>query len=454
MEFIEGLTLWFNNAIEELKNPQYWWQLGALAISILVAAVIHNYYEKYWIQVLEGHKQISSIREKGMRTLRRIIMPITVLIFLLISEYLLALLELPKTLVSIAIPLSLSLATVRFCVFILRMTFPNSPFESAGENVISTTIWLLVMLYILGWLMPVVAALDSFAINLGDVRLSIMTVIKFAAILTALAVISIWFSRVIERKLSSAKSLDASMQVGLLKTTKFFIFMAVFLISLSSVGIDLTAFAVFGGALGVGIGFGLQRIASNFISGFILVFDRSIRPGDVITVGDNFGWVQALRARYMVVRNRDGLETLIPNETFITNEVINWSHSDRQVRIKLKVQVSYNGDPEQAMQLMEQAGNACPRVLRTPAPAARLMEFADSGINLELRIWISDPQNGVANVRSEVNLAIWRLFKEHEIEIPFPQRVLHINTDSIQQAPIPIVTEEPQQTIDTAQSKI
>jgi small-conductance mechanosensitive channel len=214
--------------------------------------------------------------------------------------------------------------------------------------------------------------------------------------------------------------------VGLVKFAKVVLYTVALLIALDTVGIDLTTLAVFGGALGVGLGFGLQRVTSNFISGFILLFDRSIKPGDVISVGTRYGWVVALHARYVVVRDRDGVETLIPNENLITSEVTNWSYSDRHVRIKIKVQISYNDDPEKAMQLITDAALVSDRILKNPAPQARLIEFGDNGINLELRLWLDDPEEGVGSVKSDVNLAIWRSFKENGITIPFPQRDVHM----------------------------
>jgi len=216
------------------------------------------------------------------------------------------------------------------------------------------------------------------------------------------------------------------MQVMLTKISKFSLYGLAILFALKSVGIDLTAFAVFSGAIGVGIGFGLQRIFSNFISGFILLFDRSIRPGDVISIGDRFGWVQSLHARYVVVKDRDGVETLIPNENLITSEVTNWSYSDRAVRTRIPVQISYDDDPEIAMQLLLDATDDKARILKKPEPAARLLGFGDNGIDLELRIWINDPEEGVANVVSDVNVSIWKSFKEHKITIPFPQRDVRI----------------------------
>jgi small-conductance mechanosensitive channel len=212
------------------------------------------------------------------------------------------------------------------------------------------------------------------------------------------------------------------MRVALSKVSKVVLYAIAILVALNSVGIDLTTLTVFGGALGVGLGFGFQRIASNFISGFILLFDRSIKPGDVISVGDRFGWVVQLNARYIVVRDREGVETLIPNENLITSEVTNWSFSDRHVRVKLPVQISYQDDPEFAMNLMTAACNASDRVLKKPAPQARLLSFGDNGIELELRLWVNDPQNGIGAVKSLVNLAIWKSFKEHGVTIPYPQR--------------------------------
>jgi small-conductance mechanosensitive channel len=216
------------------------------------------------------------------------------------------------------------------------------------------------------------------------------------------------------------------MRVGLTKFSSVFLYSIAIIIALNTVGIDLTTLTVFGGAIGVGLGFGLQRIASNFISGFILLFDSSIKPGDVITVGDRFGWVVALHARYIVVKDRDGVETLIPNENIITSEVTNWSYSDKHVRVKIPLQVSYQDDVEHAMQLMLDACNTSDRVLKNPEPTVRLRAFEDNGIKLELRLWLDDPEKGVGSVKSDINLAIWKSFKENNITIPFPQRDVHI----------------------------
>ena len=198
------------------------------------------------------------------------------------------------------------------------------------------------------------------------------------------------------------------------------------LLVLPLVGIDLTVLSVFGGAIGVGLGFGLQKIASNYVSGFIILLDRSIRIGDLITADNFYGEVKNITTRYVVVRALDGREAIIPNEMLITTTVLNHSYSNRQIRLAIPVQIAYQDDPERAMRLMEEAAGKHPRVLADPPPKAFLARFADSGIELELGVWIGDPEAGMLSIRSELNLAVWRAFQEAGIHIPYPQREMRI----------------------------
>jgi small-conductance mechanosensitive channel len=200
------------------------------------------------------------------------------------------------------------------------------------------------------------------------------------------------------------------------------------LVALSSLGINLSAFAFIGGAIGVGVGFGLQKVVSNLVSGVILLLDRSIKPGDVVAIGDTFGRIQSLGARYVSVATRDRTEYLIPNEDLITNQVVNWSFSDKLLRLKIEVGVSYGSDVHEVMGLMVAAAAATVRVLESPEPICQLHHFGDNGIEMMLRFWIRDPENGVANVSSAVRVAIWDSFKKHGVEIPFPQRDVHMKT--------------------------
>lgn len=365
---------------------------------------------------------LTGFRKFTLRSIERIIYSLVALLIIIIARSVFRYLEQPTQLLALA-NLLLSLAGIRLLVYMLRKGFAPTPMLKAWENILSSTIWIIVALYLLGILPFVLQTLDSFAFTLAGNRISALSVINFLLLVALLFTLAVWASAIIERRMQRATYLASGLQVALGKIVK------VVLIALDAVGLDLTALTVFGGALGVGLGFGLQRIASNFISGFLLLFDRSIKPGDVISVGNKFGWVHELHARYIVVRDRDGVDTLIPNENLITTEVINWSYEDRNVRVKLPVQISYGDDPELAMQLMVELAKQHPRVLPDPEPVGRLLEFGDNGIGLELRIWISDPEKGVNSIRSELNLGIWRAFKEHNITIPFPQRDVYIKSN-------------------------
>jgi small-conductance mechanosensitive channel len=413
---LNTLTAWLG----ELGHMAAWYQMLVLLLAAGGAWLLHRYLDQRMAVEAVG------LRRFTLRTAQRVMFPFTMLLGVLMGRAILGEAEVPVVVLDVAVPLLLSLAAIRFLVYVLRRAFPITPALKAWENITSFTVWGVVALHLLGWLPAVLTAMDELAIQLGTTRISLLSSIKLVLLVGLLMTLAFWISALLERRMRASSHVTPALQVAFAKFSKFFLLTLAFLLALNAVGIDLTTLTVFGGALGVGIGFGLQRIASNFISGFILVLDRSIKPGDVITVGDKFGWVQELRARYIVVRNRDGVETLIPNENLITSEVINWSYTDRNVRIRIPVQISYRDDPEQAMALMEETARASERVLKDPAPVARLMEFADNGILLELRVWIADPEEGVGTVRSAVNLAVWRAFKLAGVTIPYPQRDLYI----------------------------
>jgi len=389
------------------------------------ASVTHKKWQLIITQLL-GDLERKNFFQFLLRASNRIAFPMSMLLYLLITRFIIEQFGINVAVLNVFTPLLLSMAAITLTIYVLRTGFTPSPALRAWEGVISLSIWGLVALHLIGWLPDVIAGLDSLAITFGDSRLSLLSILQLLTAVIFFAVMANWLTRLIESQAKSSPYINASMRVMLTKVSKFSLYGLAILFALKAVGIDLTAFAVFSGAIGVGIGFGLQKIFSNFISGFILLFDRSIRPGDVITIGDRFGWVQSLNARYVVVRDRDGVETLIPNENLITSEVTNWSYSDRSIRHRIPVQISYDNDPEQAMALLLEACKDKPRILTTPEPAARLIGFGDNGIDLELRIWINDPESGVANVVSDVNLTIWKSFKKENISIPYPQRDVRI----------------------------
>ena len=285
----------------------------------------------------------------------------------------------------------------------------------------------LAALHSFGLLETTVELLNLLAFNVGDRRISILDIMNGGIILLILLWISSLLGSSGEKKIRKLPHLPPSLQVLLAKILRVILVFVSFAIALSTIGLDLSSFAILGGAIGVGIGFGLQKVVSNLVSGLILLLDRSIKPGDVIEIEGTYGWINSLRARYASVITRDGKEHLIPNEDLITNRVINWSFSDRNVRVRLPVGISYDADPRKAIKLCLEAARSTTRTLQDPEPKCLMIGFGDNSIDLELRFWIDDPSNGVGNVRSEVMLAIWDRFKDANIDIPFPQRDVHIS---------------------------
>lgn len=333
----------------------------------------------------------------------------------------------PSHMVDLAITLVGLMLLIRLAVYLVRLSLGNR--TKGWGGLITFVVWTLLALHVLGWFDPLVQALDSVGITAGNRKITLWSVLKLLFTVGAFILVAVWIARWFERRLMAMHALALSMRIGIAKFAQAFLIGLSILLGLNAAGLDLTTLNVLTGAIGIGLGFGLQAIAANFVSGFVLLMDRSIKPGDVIsftgttgTSTEGFGWVQELRGRYVVVRDRDGVETLVPNQHLITNPVINWSYTDPRVRLKLPVRVSYKDDPEKALAVLLQATDGQRRILRDPAPVSRMMGFNDYGFDLELRFWISDPQEGVNNVRSDVNRAIWRLFKEHGITIPVAQR--------------------------------
>lgn len=298
--------------------------------------------------------------------------------------------------------------------------------SQAMRRLIAWSAWGIAALAILGWLDPLTEALGAMELGVGSISITALAILQGAIALFILMWLSVTLSEEAERWLGRIPHVTPSTQVLLSKLLRIVLFGAAFLIALNAVGIDLTALAVFGGALGVGIGLGLQKVVSNFVSGLILLADRSIKPGDVIEVGDTYGSINRLGARFVSVITRDGKEHLIPNEDLITTPVINWSFSDKIVRVKLPIGISYSCDVKKAMTLAVASAKAVPRVLEDPAPRCLLVGFGESSVDLELRVWIRDPEDGVRNVSSDVLLEVWDRFHAAEIVFPFPHRVVEI----------------------------
>jgi small-conductance mechanosensitive channel len=334
-----------------------------------------------------------------------------------------------------AAQVAMALVAVRLVVYMLGRLLGPGSWVRSRELTITLVLSAIVAVALLGWLDLIEAALNRVSLVPGRSQFSLWALLKGLVVVTAFVLVASLMARALERHLMRLEQLAVSTRVGVSKFTHFLLVGLGILLGINAAGVDVTTLNVLTGAIGLGLGFGLQSVASNFVSGFVLLMDKSIKPGDVISftaqAGDNigttnFGWVQELRGRYVVVRDRDGVDTLVPNQNLITNPFINWSYSDQRVRIKLPVNVSYDDDPEVALQLLLEAAEGHPRILRDPPPVSRLISFEDNGMRLEVRFWIADPVNGVNNVRSDVNRAIWRIFRTHGVHIPVPQREMRI----------------------------
>ncbi len=293
-------------------------------------------------------------------------------------------------------------------------------------RLVAISAWTLAALSILGLLTPTMTALDSIGVVIGGLRVTPLLVIKTAVLL----MLTLWAANAasdfLDRRVRSTADLTPSIQVLIGKLIRLLLITFAILIALSTVGIDFSALAFFSGAVGVGLGFGLQKIVSNLVSGIILLADKSIKPGDVISVGDSFGWVDAMGARYTSVVTRDGREFLIPNEDFVTQRVINWSYSNDEVRLDVEFGVAYTADPHHVCELATKAAAGVDRVLIKPAPVCHLKAFGQSSLDFVLRFWIRDPVDGITNVRGKVLLALWDALKAEGIEIPYPVRDVRI----------------------------
>jgi small-conductance mechanosensitive channel len=282
--------------------------------------------------------------------------------------------------------------------------------------------WIIATLQLTGFMEPTKNLLDSIALHIGDTKLSVLSVLIAVFSLFALFTVANLLSKTITRKIDRIDDMSPSIKVLLAKALQIGLFTTAFLLSLKFIGFDLGSFAVLSGGIGLGIGFGLQKIVSNLISGIIILLDKSIKPGDVISLNDTFGWITQLGARYASVTTRDGREHLIPNEDFITSQVINWSHSSDFVRLDINFGVDYDCDPHMVKKLAAEAPLSVERVVTNPAPVAHVVNFGDSSIDFILRFWIRDPNKGLTNIRGNVYLALWDTLKENNIKIPYPRR--------------------------------
>ncbi len=346
--------------------------------------------------------------------LQRITFPFLAMIFVFI---------LSKIASGMGFPINFSTAITKLLLAWIIIRLVAQVIENRfARNIIAFTIWGLVALSLFGVLEQTMTTLDSLGFNIGEFRLSALSVTKGVIGIFILMYAALFFSNLTEKRIQSVKSLNPSSKVLISKISRVFLVVTALLIGITSAGIDLSLFAVFSGAVGLGIGFGLQKVISNLFSGMLLLMDQSIKPGDIIEMDGTFGWVNHMGARYTELVTRDNKSYLVPNEEFITQQVVNWSHGNTLVRIETTFGVHYDSDPHLIKKIATQAACKPDRVVDSPAPVCHLVEFGDSSINFVLRYWIKDAEKGVMNTKGDVMLALWDALKENDVQIPYPHR--------------------------------
>ena len=404
-----------NELWADVSDPDFIWQVVALVVCVALAwAVAHA-----WKRRLEAQPGRLTAASK------RLAFPLTGVVLAAITYSVLKHF-IHVNLLKLAMPLFGSMALVRAVVFVLRKAFPQARWLSTGERVIAMLVWSWIALYITDLAPYVIDALEQVEFGIGKQSLNLWLILHGLVTVFLTVVFALWVSGVLEQRLMGIESLDSSLRIVGVRIAKALLTVAALFASLSLVGIDMTALSVFTGALGVGLGLGLQKIASNYVSGFIILLDRSIRIGNIVQVGTDAGQVTQITTRYTVLKHPAGTEFIVPNETLIGSTVQNQTFSDTRQRLVACIGVAYDSDLDQVKQVLLEIAAAHPRVLADPAPAVLLTQFADSSINLELGFWIADPEGGKGNVISEINFAIWREFRAQGISIPFPQREVRL----------------------------
>lgn len=409
----------------ELHEPHVLWQIGTLFLCILSGSLL--------ARLLRGrvvaHDARIQVMRLGVESFSRVLSPLSALVLIILAKTVLGLWQ-NVYLLQVAIPLVGSFALTRFAFYVLRRIFARNG-ESGEllpmfETVVATLVWAGVALYITGLWPGVLEYLEQTVLPLGRNKVSLLTILQAAASVIFTLIVALWAGALLEERLMRMDTVHSSVRVVMSRMGRALLIVGAVLFSLSLVGIDLTVLSVFGGALGVGIGLGLQKIVSSYVSGFVILLERSLTIGDIVKVDDFYGEVTKINTRYTIVRSMTGVETVIPNELLVSTPVQNYSLSDRDLRIATQVCVSYQTDLEIILKLLEEAAISVPRVSKDPVPSAQLQKFGADGFELEIGFWISDPENGRGNVLSDVNRAIWKVLQRHRIEVPYPQREIRL----------------------------
>lgn len=417
----------FDAWLSGFQQTTVWIELGVLALCVGMAWGLGALLRR----ALNRQHEESSILF-GRQVVDGVLFPLLLLTLAYVARSVLAQ-QIPLAVFKVAIPVLVSLVVIRVGVKVLQAAFSSAPWVRVMERTISWMAWGFMVLWVSGLLPIVLEEMEQITWKMGSSTVSLRTLIEGALTAGAMLIVTLWISAAIEaRLLKSAIGGDLSLRKALSNATRAILMFLGLIVALSAVGIDLTALSVLGGAVGVGIGFGLQKLAANYVSGFVILAERSMRIGDNVRV-DNFeGRITDITTRYTLIRSAAGRESIVPNEMLITNRVENLSLADPKVWQSTVVSVGYDSDVDTVRRLLVEAALAQQRVLREPSPNAALSAFGADGLEFTLGYWIADPENGQLNVRSDINLAVLAALRTHGIEIPYPQRVVHMRASGEQ----------------------
>jgi small-conductance mechanosensitive channel len=413
---------------DDLLKPGLLWQVATLVACLglgwLLARLVRARFGAHM-----GDESRQGFVRMGVESFARVLSPLLALTLIAIATPLLAQWQ-RVNLLRVAIPLVGSFALIRLAFYVLRRVFARGGRGGSllmlSETVFAGVVWIGVALYITGLWPGLVHYLEQTVVPVGRHQVSILTILQAAASVLVTLVLALWAGALLEERLMRMDSVHSSLRVVMARMGRALLILVAVLLSLSLVGIDVTVLSVFGGALGVGIGLGLQKIVSSYVSGFVILLERSLAIGDIVTVDKYHGQVTKINTRYTIVRGGDGIETVVPNEMLVGGPVQNYSLTDRSLRIATAVTIGYQSDVEQVLHLLQETVAEVSRVCAEPAPQAFLMRFGADGLELEVGFWIADPENGRANALSDVNRAIWKALQKHQIEVPFPQRDIRL----------------------------
>jgi small-conductance mechanosensitive channel len=405
--------------VTDLLSPSSLLELGAAALCLLLAWSL--------VRAVRGPLALEGSIWFGQRIVDGVLFPVTALLLAMFARWLLERppLELTITVFRFVLPILVSLVVIRLVVRVLHQLFPTSALMRAVERSVSWAAWIAVVLWVTGLLPLLLRELDAITWRIGGTPVSLRNLLEGGLTAALVLMAALWVSAALEARLLKGATDNLSVRKMAANLLRALLILVGLMFALSAAGIDLTALSVLGGALGVGIGLGLQRLAANYVSGFVILAERSMRIGDLVRVDTFEGRITDISARYTVIRAINGRESIVPNEMMITQRVENITLADSRMLLNTVVQVAYGTDVQTLMPQMLAAVASVPRVMADPGPGVLLTNFAADGLELTVGFWIADPENGQGNVRSDVNLAILRLFGELGVEIPFPQRVLH-----------------------------